>query len=54
MFTKRHYFIVASILMRADTKNQAVEEFCKYFGENNKRFNKELFTKACYDYPRIG
>lgn len=50
MFTRKHFETVAEIIKSIDNevvRKQLCQRFSKEFSENNPKFNKELFKKAC-------
>ena len=52
MFTKQHYIAIAKLLLTIPSKVGIVKRFADMLEEDNPKFDRERFCKACtYDEP---
>ena len=47
MLSKKHYIAIAEIIAKNNNKQEIIAELCKYFYNDNIRFDMSRFVKAC-------
>ena len=47
MMTKKHYIAIASVLQWNTARDSIIAGLCSKFEQDNPRFDRETFIKAC-------